>query len=305
MNKSLAVFLATILLCSCGDKKTASDGWEQFAGLYFTISHPSGFAANQADGVCTLASDKYGIAITAMKGSNFREGDSNLGSLGQQFKSTYKNPKVEQVQFAGLPALYIESRDENGISFGYSFMLDGALVTVSAQAVPVDYAEEASKILITFELTKKDSFRVESPENAEITQFGPSDGQMIQFENVMLVPPKDWRILDNSTSDFISIEPKSLGETTGATGINIVTVPDSKTGAEDETKVMAQKAGVEASKVKIGEIEYWHYTAEYQQKAYVYMTSFGKRLHIVTITTTSDELDQNMQEFLTNLAFKK
>lgn len=302
-TKTLAFLAAIILLSSCGTKK-ADDEFSKYTGKFFTISFPKDFRANENDNMCTVVGPKFGIAVGVTKGTNFMEGAKNLGSFSQDFKGMFKDSKVEDATFAGFPALYLESKQDSATSLGYAFLLDGAMITVNASLVPEDSVELATKIISTFEVTNKTLFKP-AKSDAEITQFGPSEGEPIQFDTIMLMPPKGWRILDNSTPDFINIEPKEDNKEDQGNSINITTTNDSELDAKTTAEKMAARVGAKVNQTILGDLHFWSYVAEYQQRVYVYMISFGKRLHIVTITSVYDELPVKMSEFLANLAFKK
>ena len=299
----LALPVAIILLSSCSAQKT-DDGFTKYTGKFFTISFPKEFRANENENMCTVVGPKFGIAVGVTKGTNFTEGSRNLGSFSQDFKGMFKDSKVEDATFAGFSALYLESKQDLATSLGYAFLLDGAMVTVNASLVPEDSLELATKIISTFEITNKKMFKPDKSDS-QTTQFGPSDGEPIQFDTIMLMPPKGWRILDNSTSDYINIEPREDNKEDQGNAINITTLNDSNQDAKATAEKMAAKVGAKVNQTILGDLHFWSYVAEYQQKAYVYMISFGKRLHIVTITSVYDELPDKMSQFLSNLAFKK
>lgn len=303
LTRFLALPAAIILLTSCGAQK-ADDGFINYTGKFFTISFPKEFGANETESMCTVVGPKFGIAIGVTKGTNFAEGSRNLGTYAQDFKSMYKESKVEDITFAGFPALYLETKQDSATSLGYIFLLEGAMITVNASLVPEDSIELATKIITSFKITNKTLFKP-AKSNAETTQFGPSEGEPIQFDTIMIMPPKGWRILDNSTPDYINIEPKEDNKEDQGNAINITTLNESSQDAKATAEKMAAKVGAKVNQTILGDLKFWSYVAEYQQKAYVYMISFGKRLHIVTITSVYDELPAKMSEFVANLAFKK
>ncbi|NTU61019.1 MAG: hypothetical protein HGA95_01620, partial [Caldiserica bacterium] len=292
-------------LASCGTavvEKTVSG--TSYKGPFFTITQPDGFKVNEMDNSFTIVGKDYGIAIVANKSPNYKKDASQLISLGEEFKKLFEKPTVTKENFAGQQALYLESWKDGKMSFGYSFVLEGALITINASSVPQDKIEEASIVLHTFSLTNPDYFKPK-PGDAEITQFGPSEGQPIQFGGLMLTPPKGWRILDNSTSDFISIEPREDNVEDKGQGINIIVLQGAQTTADEEALKSANKAGVQLSKVKIGETQYSTYTAQYQQMTFVYVTDAGDRQYWINISGPIDELTPKLVGFIKSLVFKK
>jgi hypothetical protein len=304
MRKAILALAAIAMLASCGAK--TEEDFAQSRGKFFTISHPKEFSFNESDFGCTITGSKFGVAVTAT-GGNFKEGTRNLSSFADEFKKAFTNSKVEAVDYAGYPALYLESKTDKGeASFGYLFLLDGAQVTVNASMIPESEMELASRILGTFKITDPKAFASDPQAgDAEITQFGPSEGQPIQIGTVRLVPPKGWRILDNSTPDFITVEPKDEAKEDAGMGISIATVEDSPSDARKEAEAIATKLGGMPKQAVYGDLTFWMVEAEYQQKVYVYFISFGMRLHQVTISTPFDELGDKMTEFISNLAFLK
>lgn len=306
MNKTLAVLAATIVLVAsgCGTQSVDLTGSKTFEGPFFTIKQPEGFKTAEISGGFALTGNEYGIAIIVTKNGKYREGNDDLSAQGTEFLNAFKDGKVEQTRFAGFPALYLESTSASSVSFGYTFMLDGALVNINASMIPEKDRQEAAAILASFVVTKKDLFKPDTS-SSEITQFGPSEGEPIQIDTVMLIPPKGWRILDNSTPDYISIEPKETNTEDAGMGINILTLTDEKSDPQTIANKQAQKAETTAVAKKYGQIDYWHFMARYQQTTFVFVTKVGEAIRIVSIKTPEDEMGSKMEEFMSNLAFKK
>ena len=305
IRRLLAVVCVSFVLASCGTavvEKTVSG--TPYKGPFFTITQPDGFKVNEMNNSFTIVGKDYGIAIVANKSPNYKKDSNQLINLGEEFKKLFEKPTVTKETFTGQQALYLESWKDGKMSFGYSFVLEGALITINASSVPQDKIEEASIVLHTFSLTSPDYFKPK-PGDAEITQFGPSEGQPIQFDRLMLTPPKGWRILDNSTSDFISIEPREDNKEDQGQGINIIALQGAKTSAEEEALKSANKAGVQLLKVKIGDIQFLTYTAQYQQMTFVYVTDVGDRQYWINISGPIDELTPKLTGFIKSLIFKK
>ena len=305
MRKLFIVVLILFALVSCGSpvaEKTVNG--TLFKGSFFTITNPNGFETSEMNDNYTLVGKDYGFAIVASRSTNYKKDDNQLISLGEEFKKLFEKPTAKKETFAGQQAMYLESWKDGKMSFGYSFILDGALIAINASSVPQDKIEEASIVLHTFKLTNPDYFK-SKPNDAEITQFGPSEGQPIQFDELMIVPPKGWRILDNSTSDFISIEPREDNPEDRGQGIGIIALQGVKATAEEEALKAANKAGVRLLKVKIGNVQYSTFTAQYQQMTFVYVADVGDRQYWISIAGPIDELTPKLKEFIENLVFKK
>lgn len=292
-----------MVACGTPKEKNTIDG-TTYKGSFFTITQPEGFKVNEVDNSWMVVGKDYGIAIVANKSPNYKKDANQLVSLGEDFKKLFEKPTVTKETFVGQQALYLESWKDSKMSFGYSFVLDGALITINASTVPQDKIEEASKVLHTFALTSPDYFKLK-PGDAQVTQFGPSEGQPIQFDEIILVPPKGWRILDNSTADFISLEPREDNVEDKGQGINIIVLQGAKTTAEAEAMKTAGKAGVTSSQVKFGDIEYSTFTAQYQQMTFVYVADVGDKQYWISISGPIDELTPKLTEFIKGLMFKK
>lgn len=305
IRKLTLVALISFALAACGSpvvEKTVSG--TPFKGSFFSITRPDGFEVSEMNDSYMLVGKDYGFAIVASRSTNYKKDDNQLMNLGEEFKKLFEKPTAKKETFAGQQAMYLESWKDGKMSFGYSFVLDGALIAINASSVPQDKIEEASIVLHTFKLTNPDYFK-SKPGDAEMTQFGPSEGQPIQFDELMLVPPKGWRILDNSTSDFISIEPREDNSEDKGQGIGIVVLQGVKATAEEEALKAASKAGVQLRKVKIGNVQYSTFTAQYQQMTFVYVADVGDRQYWISIAGPIDELTPKLKGFIENLAFKK
>ena len=306
MNKILTALATSVvvLVAGCGTQTVDLSASKTFEGPFFTIKQPEEFKTSEISGGFALTGGEYGIAIIVTKNGKYHEGNDDLSAQGTEFLSVFKDGKVEQTRFASFPALYLESTSASSVSFGYTFMLDGALVNINASMIPEKDRQEAAAILASFAVTKKDYFKPNTP-SSDLTQFGPSEGEPIQIDTVMLTPPKGWRILDNSTSDYISIEPKETNTQDAGMGINILTLADEKSDAQTIANKQAQKAETTAVAKKYGQIDYWYFMARYQQTTFVFVTKVGEAIHVVSIKTPEDEMGSKMEEFMTNLAFKK
>lgn len=298
------VVIGAIVLASCGKIEEQTVSGKPFKGSFFSITVPDGFKTSEINNGMTMYCDDYGIAVMATVNPTYRKNGSQLTGFGDEFKKLFEKPTVTKEQFAGQNALYLESWKDGKMSFGYSFIVDGAIITVNASAVPQERLEQASLTLHTFKLTNERFFEPK-PGDAEITQFGPSEGQPIVFDRLSIVPPKGWRILDNSTSDFISIEPRETNKEDEGQGIKIITIqgPKNKAGAEAENE--ARKAGVQTERIKYGSVEYSTFTAQYQQMTFVFVADVSDRQYWINISGPIDELTPKLQSFMQSVMFIK
>lgn len=303
-NKILLLTAIALALASCGKAVEKTISGKPFKGSFFTITVPDGFKTNEIGNGFTMYCDDYGIAVMANVNPTYKKNISQLTGFGEEFKKNFEKPTVTKDQFSGQNALYLESWKDGKMSFGYSFILDGALITVNASNVPQDKLEHASMTLHTFKLTNE-RFFVPKPGDAEITQFGPSEGQPIVFDKLSIIPPKGWRILDNSTSDFISIEPRETNIEDEGQGIRIIAIQGAKTKAGQEAESQATKAGVQVGKIKFGNVEYSTFTAQYQQMTFVFVVDISDRQYWISISGPIDELTPKLETFMHNVMYAK